>query len=38
MAKKITADQIRKVRDKTGAPVMRAKKVLEEVGAKVKLA
>ncbi len=31
MAKKITADQIRKVRDKTGAPVMRAKKVLEEV-------
>jgi len=32
MPKKITADQIRKVRDKTGAPVMRAKKVLEEVG------
>jgi elongation factor Ts len=29
--KKITADQIRKLRDLTGAPVMRAKKVLEEL-------
>jgi elongation factor Ts len=28
--KKATADQIRKLRDKTGAPVMRVKKVLEE--------
>ncbi|KKQ43215.1 MAG: Elongation factor Ts [Microgenomates group bacterium GW2011_GWC1_37_8] len=28
---KITADQIRELRDKTGAPVMRAKKLLEEV-------
>ena len=27
---KINADQIRKLRDKTGAPVMRVKKVLEE--------
>ena len=27
---KIIADQIRKLRDKTGAPVMRVKKVLEE--------
>ncbi len=27
---KITADQIRKLRDKTGAPVIRVKKVLEE--------
>ena len=27
---KITADKIRKMRDKTGAPVMRVKKVLEE--------
>lgn len=32
MAKKITADQIRKLRDETGAPVMRVKKVLEELG------
>lgn len=38
MTKKITADQIRKVRDKTGAPVMRAKKVLEEVGGNEKKA
>jgi elongation factor Ts len=30
MAKKITADQIRKLRDATGAPVMRVKKVLEK--------
>ncbi len=29
---KITADQIRTLRDKTGAPVIRVKKVLEEVG------
>jgi elongation factor Ts len=29
--KKITADQIRKLREETGAPVMRVKKVLEEV-------
>lgn len=29
---KITTDQIRKLRDKTGAPVIRVKKVLEEVG------
>jgi elongation factor Ts len=29
---KITADQIRKLRDATGAPVMRVKKVLEEFG------
>lgn len=28
---KITADDIRKLRDATGAPVMRAKKVLEEL-------
>ena len=28
---KITADKIRKLRDETGAPVMRVKKVLEEV-------
>ncbi len=28
---KISMDQIRKLRDKTGAPVVRAKKVLEEV-------
>ena len=28
---KITADQIRKLREETGAPVLRAKKVLEEV-------
>jgi len=30
MAKKITADTIRKLRAKTGAPVMRVKKVLEQ--------
>jgi len=29
--KKISANQIRKLRDKTGAPVLRVKKVLEEV-------
>ena len=29
---KITASQIRKVRKKTGAPIMRVKKVLEKVG------
>jgi elongation factor Ts len=29
---KITADQIRKLRDNSGAPVMRVKKVLEELG------
>lgn len=29
---KINIDQIRKLRDQTGAPVIRAKKVLEEVG------
>ncbi|MCJ7805673.1 translation elongation factor Ts [Patescibacteria group bacterium] len=29
---KITTDQIRKLREQTGAPVIRAKKVLEEVG------
>lgn len=28
---KVTADQIRKLRDATGAPVMRVKKVLEEL-------
>ena len=28
---KITADQIRKLRDATGAPVMRVKKILEEL-------
>ena len=28
---KITADQIRNLRDKTGAPVMRVKKLLEEI-------
>jgi elongation factor Ts len=28
---KITADQIRKLRDQTGAPVIRVKKILEEV-------
>lgn len=28
---KITADRIRKLRDKTGAPVMRVKKVLEDL-------
>jgi len=30
--KKIPADQIRKLRDSTGAPIMRVKKVLEKVG------
>ena len=35
---KITADQIRKLRDKTGAPVMRIKKVLEELKADEKKA
>lgn len=29
---KINADQIRKLRDETGAPVIRVKKVLEELG------
>lgn len=29
---KISADQIRRLRDDTGAPVMRVKKVLEELG------
>ncbi len=29
---KITTDQIRKLREQTGAPVIRVKKVLEEVG------
>jgi elongation factor Ts len=29
---KVTAEQIKKLRDATGAPVMRVKKVLEEVG------
>ena len=29
---KITTDQIRKLREQTGAPVIRAKKILEEVG------
>jgi len=29
---KITADQIRKLRDQTGAPVMRVKKVLDDLG------
>lgn len=29
---KISADQIRRLRDATGAPVMRVKKVLEELG------
>lgn len=31
MAKKITADDIRKLKESTGAPVMRAKKLLEEL-------
>lgn len=30
--KKITVDQIRRLRDETGAPVIRVKKVLEEAG------
>jgi len=29
---KVTADQIRKLREKTGAPIIRVKRVLEEVG------
>ena len=29
---KISADQIRKLRESTGAPVMRIKKLLEELG------
>jgi elongation factor Ts len=29
---KVTADQIRKLREETGAPISRAKKVLEELG------
>ena len=32
MTKKITSDQIRKLKEMTGAPVMRVKKVLEELG------
>ena len=32
MALKVTADMIRKLREVTGAPVIRAKKVLEEIG------
>lgn len=32
MGKKITAKQIKKVREATGAPIMRVKKVLEELG------
>src|SRR3989344_5266887 len=36
MALKVTADMIRKLREITGAPVIRAKKVLEEVGNKKK--
>lgn len=32
MALKVTAEMIRKLRDATGAPVIRVKKVLEEVG------
>lgn len=35
---KITADQIRKLREVTGAPVLRTKKVLEEVGGNEKKA
>ena len=35
---KITADQIRELREKTGAPVMRAKKVLEELKGDMKKA
>jgi elongation factor Ts len=31
MPKKVTADQIRKLRDETGAPILRVKKVLEEL-------
>lgn len=36
--KKITAEKIRKLRDATGAPILRAKKVLEEVRGDVKRA
>lgn len=35
---KITADMIRKLRDETGAPVLRVKKVLEETGGNKKRA
>src|SRR3990172_4573367 len=35
---KITADQIRKLRDSTGAPVMRVKKVIEELKGDLKKA
>lgn len=35
---KITANQIRELRDKTGAPVMRAKKLLEELKGDLKKA
>ena len=35
---KVTADQIRKLRDSTGAPVMRVKKVLDELGGDEKAA
>ena len=35
---KITADQIRKLREETGAPISRAKKVLEELNGDVKKA
>jgi elongation factor Ts len=35
---KITVEQIRKLRDKTGAPVIRVKKVLEEFGGNEKKA
>ena len=35
---KITIEQIRKLRESTGAPVIRAKKVLEEVGGDMKKA
>jgi len=38
MSPKISSDLIRKLRDQTGAPVMRVKQVLEEVGGKEKLA
>jgi len=35
---KITADQIRKLKEETGAPVMRAKKLLEELNGDMKKA
>ena len=38
MSKKITAADIRQVREETGAPMLRAKKVLEEQGGDVKKA